>query len=97
MTPSSASAATFIAGIRGVTTGANDALAVLIDSNGQLGTTNSSRRVKTEDDGDRARLPVRAPDPEDFVDRRKQPGRRRRFRISVGEADTDRLGAIEQW
>jgi hypothetical protein len=38
-----------------------------------------------------------APDPEDFVDRRKQPGRRRRFRISVGEADTDRLGAIEQW
>jgi Chaperone of endosialidase len=40
--------ATFIAGIRGVTTGANDALAVLIDSNGQLGTTNSSRRVKTD-------------------------------------------------
>jgi Chaperone of endosialidase len=40
--------ATFIAGIRGVTTEANDALAVLIDSNGQLGTTNSSRRVKTD-------------------------------------------------
>jgi hypothetical protein len=32
-----------------------------------------------------------------ILDRRKQPGRRRRFRISVGEADTDRLGAIEQW
>jgi hypothetical protein len=40
--------ATFIAGIRGVTTGAADALAVLIDSTGQLGTTSSSRRVKTE-------------------------------------------------
>jgi hypothetical protein len=40
--------ATFIDGIRGKTTGANDAIAVLIDSNGQLGTTSSSRRVKQE-------------------------------------------------
>jgi Chaperone of endosialidase len=49
--------ATFIAGIWGVTTGANDALAVLIDSNGQLGTTNSSRWVKTDvhDLGDQSR------------------------------------------
>jgi hypothetical protein len=37
---------TFIAGIRNVTTGAADAIAVLIDSNGQLGTVSSSRRVK---------------------------------------------------
>jgi Chaperone of endosialidase len=48
---------TFIAGIRGVTTGAADALAVLIDSNGQLGTTSSSRRIKTHihDLGDQSR------------------------------------------
>jgi hypothetical protein len=37
---------TFIAGIRGVTTGASNAVNVLIDSNGQLGTVNSSRRFK---------------------------------------------------
>jgi trimeric autotransporter adhesin len=43
-----AQTATFISGIRGVTPGAADAVAVLIDSNGQLGTTNSSRRVKTD-------------------------------------------------
>jgi hypothetical protein len=36
----------FIAGIRAVTTGAADAIAVLIDSNGQLGTVSSSRRSK---------------------------------------------------
>jgi hypothetical protein len=36
----------FISGIRGVTTGANDAIAVVIDSNGQLGTVSSSRRTK---------------------------------------------------
>jgi hypothetical protein len=36
----------FIAGIRGVTTGAVDAIAVVIDSNGQLGTVSSSRRSK---------------------------------------------------
>jgi len=49
--------ATFIAGIRGVTTGVNDAVTVLIDSNGQLGTTSSSRRVKTDilDLGDQSR------------------------------------------
>jgi hypothetical protein len=37
---------TFIAGIRGVTTGSNNAVAVFIDSNGQLGTASSSRRYK---------------------------------------------------
>jgi hypothetical protein len=36
----------FIAGIRGVTTGAADAIAVLIDSTGQLGTISSSQNVK---------------------------------------------------
>jgi len=36
----------FVAGIRGVTTGAADAVPVVIDSNGQLGTTSSSRRFK---------------------------------------------------
>jgi uncharacterized coiled-coil protein SlyX len=40
--------ATFIAGIRGVTTGLNNAVPVLIDGNGQLGTTSSSRRFKNE-------------------------------------------------
>jgi len=40
--------ATFIAGIRGQTTGQADALPVLIDSAGQLGTASSSRRFKTE-------------------------------------------------
>jgi hypothetical protein len=38
----------FIAGIRGRSTGANDAVPVLIDSNGQLGTTSSSRRYKED-------------------------------------------------
>jgi hypothetical protein len=42
----SAQTRAFIAGIRGVTTGAANAVAVLIDSNGQLGTGNSSRRYK---------------------------------------------------
>jgi len=37
---------TFIAGIRGATTGIADAVAVLIDSAGQLGTINSRRSVK---------------------------------------------------
>ena len=37
---------TVIAGIRGTTTGAADAVTVLIDSNGQLGTVSSSRRFK---------------------------------------------------
>ena len=40
--------ATFIAGIRGVTTGVANGIAVLIDSNGQLGTVSSSRRFKTD-------------------------------------------------
>jgi len=39
---------TFIAGIRGVTTGNANAIAVLIDSDGQLGTMSSSRRFKHE-------------------------------------------------
>jgi trimeric autotransporter adhesin len=38
---------TFLAGIRGVTTGVSIALPVLIDSNGQLGTASSSSRFKT--------------------------------------------------
>lgn len=37
-----------IAGIRGVTTGSNDALPVVIDSTGQLGTVSSSRRFKED-------------------------------------------------
>jgi hypothetical protein len=36
----------FIAGIRGVTTGAANAVSVMVDSNGQLGTASSSRRFK---------------------------------------------------
>jgi hypothetical protein len=38
----------FIAGIRGRTTGTNDAITVVIDSNGQLGTISSSRRYKED-------------------------------------------------
>jgi hypothetical protein len=38
----------FIAGIQGVMTGVADAIPVLIDSNGQLGTVSSSRSVKKE-------------------------------------------------
>jgi hypothetical protein len=41
----------FVAAIRGTTTGAADAIAVLIDSNGQLGTTSSSRRFKQDIEG----------------------------------------------
>lgn len=37
---------TFIHGIRGITTGVNDAIAVLVDSAGQLGTVSSSIRYK---------------------------------------------------
>src|SRR5262249_36015733 len=39
---------TLIAGIRGRTTGSNDAVNVVIDSAGQLGTMSSSRRFKKE-------------------------------------------------
>jgi hypothetical protein len=39
---------TFIAGIRGITTGIADAIAVVIDSSGQLGTISSSRLVKED-------------------------------------------------
>ncbi len=38
----------FAAGVRAVTTGNNDAVPVLIDSNGQLGTVSSSRRFKED-------------------------------------------------
>jgi septal ring factor EnvC (AmiA/AmiB activator) len=38
----------FIGNIRGVTTSTNDAIPVVIDSNGQLGTESSSRRYKKE-------------------------------------------------
>lgn len=38
----------FAAAIRGVTTGSNDAIPVVIDSNGQLGTISSSRRFKED-------------------------------------------------
>lgn len=36
----------FVTGVRGITTGVNDAIAVLIDSAGQLGTVSSSARFK---------------------------------------------------
>jgi len=39
---------TFISGIQGVKTGNSDAVAVVIDSNGQLGTINSSARYKED-------------------------------------------------
>jgi Chaperone of endosialidase len=47
----------FAGGIRGVTTGNNDAVPVVIDSSGQLGTVNSSQRFKedVQDMGDRSR------------------------------------------
>lgn len=38
----------FVAGIRGATTGLNDAVPVVIDSAGQLGTVSSSRRTKDD-------------------------------------------------
>lgn len=38
----------FVAGVRGVTTGNSDAIPVMIDSNGQLGTVSSSRRFKED-------------------------------------------------
>ena len=47
----------FLAGVRGVTTDMNDAVSVMIDSAGQLGTVSSSRRFKRdiEDMGDASR------------------------------------------
>jgi predicted ribosome quality control (RQC) complex YloA/Tae2 family protein len=39
---------TFLAGVRGRTTGTANAVAVVIDSNGKLGTLNSSERFKTD-------------------------------------------------
>jgi hypothetical protein len=38
----------FVAGVRGITTGNNDAVPLVIDSNGQLGTVSSSRRFKED-------------------------------------------------
>jgi trimeric autotransporter adhesin len=38
----------FLAGVRGVTTGNNNAVPLMIDSNGQLGTVSSSRRFKED-------------------------------------------------
>ena len=38
----------FAAGVRGITTGNNDAVPVVIDSNGQLGSVSSSRRFKED-------------------------------------------------
>jgi hypothetical protein len=38
----------FVSGVRGVTTGSNDAIPVVIDSSGQLGTVSSSRRFKED-------------------------------------------------
>ncbi len=38
----------FLAGVRGVTTGANNAVPVVIDASGQLGTVSSSRRTKSD-------------------------------------------------
>jgi hypothetical protein len=45
---SSLQSQTYIAGIRSSTTGVGNAIEVVIDSNGQLGTRNSSRRLKTD-------------------------------------------------
>jgi hypothetical protein len=39
---------TFVAGVAGVMTGINDAVTVVVDSNGQLGTVNSSARYKED-------------------------------------------------
>jgi hypothetical protein len=41
-------AKTVIAGVRGITTGVSDGIPVVIDSNGQLGTVSSSRRLKED-------------------------------------------------
>jgi hypothetical protein len=47
----------FVAGVGGVTTGEDNAVPVVVDSNGQLGTVSSSRRFKTDiqDMGDASR------------------------------------------
>ena len=44
----SSAAAVYIKGVRGVTTGVGDGQAIMIDSNGQLGTISSSRRFKKD-------------------------------------------------
>ena len=41
-------AATFVSGIRDISPGAGDAVAVVVDSNGQLGTLSSSARFKEQ-------------------------------------------------
>jgi hypothetical protein len=45
---SSSQTSFFVVGVRGITTGANNAIPVVIDSNGQLGTVSSSRRFKED-------------------------------------------------
>ena len=51
----------FVSGVRGITTSNNDAVPVLIDSAGQLGTVSSSRRFKEDirDMGDASRSLMR--------------------------------------
>jgi hypothetical protein len=51
----------FVAGVNGVQTGLNNAVPVLIDGNGQLGTMNSSRRYKEDiqDMGDASKALIR--------------------------------------
>jgi Chaperone of endosialidase len=56
----------FVAGIRGTTTGLADAIPVLIDSAGQLGTNNSSRRVKRDVESLGAIPPLMKLDPVSF-------------------------------
>ncbi len=63
---------TFIAGIRGATTGVTDGITVLIDSNGQLGTVSSSRRYK-EDIVDMNEVSSRLLDLRPVTFRYKQP------------------------
>jgi hypothetical protein len=62
----------FLAGVRGVATGSNDAVAVLVDSNGQLGTMNSSLALK-EDVHDMADASRRVLDLHPVSFRFKQP------------------------
>lgn len=62
----------FLAGVRGVSTGSSDGVAVLIDSNGQLGTMNSSLTLK-EDVHDMADASRRVLDLHPVTFRFKQP------------------------
>ena len=69
---------TFISAIRGVTTGIADAINVVIDSNGQLGTMSSSRRFKNEiKPMDKASEAILALKPVTFRYKRERPKARR--------------------